>query len=50
MVKTTQSQSVNSASSNVVPLACGAAGTAILPATYGAWATLVSDGANWIIM
>ena len=28
----------------------GAAGTAILPATVGKWATLVSDGTNWIIM
>jgi hypothetical protein len=36
--------------SNVVPLAGGAAGTAILPATAGAWCTLVSDGTNWIIM
>jgi len=41
---------VISNASNVVPLAGGAAGTAILPATAGAWATLVSDGTNWIIM
>jgi len=40
---------VVSASSNVVPLTGGAAGTAIL-ATAGTWATLVSDGTNWIIM
>ena len=39
-----------SASSNVVPLAGGAAGTAILSATAGKWATLVSDGTNWVIM
>jgi hypothetical protein len=41
---------VVSASSNIVPLAGGAAGTAILPATAGAWATLVSDGTSWVIM
>lgn len=41
---------VNSASSNVVPRAGGAAGTAILPTTDGAWAMLVCDGTNWIIM
>jgi len=40
---------VVSASSDVVPLTGGAAGTAIL-ATAGTWATLVSDGTNWIIM
>lgn len=40
---------VVSASSNVVPLAGGAAGTAILAATAGKCATLVSDGTNWII-
>jgi hypothetical protein len=41
---------VISNASNVVPLIGGAAGTAILPATAGAWCTLVSDGTNWIIM
>ena len=41
---------VISASSNVVPIAGGAAGTAILNATDGAWAHLVSDGTNWQIM
>ena len=40
---------VVSASSNVVPLAGGAAGTAILAAAAGKYATLVSDGTNWII-
>lgn len=50
MMSTIQAQAVVSASSNVVPRAGGAAGTAILPATDGAWATLVSDGTNWIIM
>jgi hypothetical protein len=41
---------VVSASSNVVPRAGGAASTAILPATDGAWALLVCDGTNWQIM
>lgn len=41
---------VISASSNVVPLNSSTAGTAILAATAGKWATLVSDGTNWIIM
>jgi hypothetical protein len=50
MMKTTENRSVSSNASNVVPLTGGAAGTAILPATDGAWATLVSDGTNWIIM
>ena len=45
-----QAFTVVSASSNVVPLAGGAAGTAILAATAGKWATLVSDGTNWVIM
>jgi hypothetical protein len=49
-IKTIQAQSVISASSNVVPRIGGAAGTAILPATDGAWATLVSDGTSWEIM
>jgi len=50
MVKTIQPYAVNSATSNVVPIDGVAAGTAILPATDGAWCTLVSDGTNWIIM
>jgi len=49
-VKTVAAQAVNSASSNVVPLAGGAAGTAILAATAGKWAALQSDGTNWVIM
>lgn len=40
---------VVSASSNVVPLVGGAAGTDILSATAGKYATLVSNGINWII-
>jgi hypothetical protein len=50
MLKTIAAFTVISASSNVVPLAGGAAGTAILAATAGKYATLVSDGTNWIIM
>ena len=45
-----QAQTLVSASSNVVPLGGGAAGTAILDAVVGNWATMVSDGTNWIIM
>ena len=44
-----QAQTLVSASSNVVPLAGGSAGTAILEAVAGANATLVSDGTNWIM-
>lgn len=44
-----QAQTLVSASSNVVPLAGGAATTAILQAVAGANATLVSDGTNWIM-
>jgi hypothetical protein len=50
MLKTIAAFTVVSASSNVVPLAGGAAGTGILAATAGKYATLVSDGTNWIIM
>lgn len=49
-VSTIQAQAVISASSNVVPRAGGIATTSILPATDGAWAMLVCDGTNWIIM
>lgn len=49
-VKTVAAFTVVSASSNVVPLAGGAAGTAILSAAAGKWAILQSDGSNWIIM
>jgi hypothetical protein len=44
-----QVQAVVSASSNVVPLAGGAAGTSILLASSGDSATLVSDGSNWLM-
>ena len=49
-IKTIQAQAVNSASSNVIPRAGGAAGTAILTGTAGNWAELVSNGTNWEIM
>lgn len=45
-----QPQTVVSASSNVVPLGGGAAGTAILEPAIGNFATLVSDGTNWVVM
>ena len=44
-----QAQTVVSASSNVVPLAGGAAATSILLASSGDSATLVSDGSNWLM-
>jgi len=44
-----QAQTLVSASSNVVPLVGGSAGTAILSAVAGDTATLVSDGSNWIM-
>jgi hypothetical protein len=48
--KNMQAQTLVSASSNVVPLDSTAAGTAILLAVVGNWATMVSDGTNWVIM
>jgi hypothetical protein len=50
VMKTVQAFAINSASSNVVPLAGGAAGAAIVSGTAGNWAELVSDGSNWVIM
>ncbi len=49
-VKTIAAFTVVSASSNVVPIDSGTAGTAILPATAGSWAHLRSDGTNWTII
>lgn len=49
-VRTITANTVVSAGSDVVPLAGGAAGTAILAATAGKWADLQSDGTNWQIM
>jgi hypothetical protein len=45
--KTIQAQTLVSASSNVIPRIGGAAGTAILAGTDGAWALLVSNGTAW---
>jgi len=45
-----QAQTVISASSNVIPQGGGSAGTAILDNVVGNWATLVSNGTNWVIM
>lgn len=50
MIQNLQMQAVNSASSNVVPQLGGSAAAAILPAIIGAWAKLVSNGANWQIV
>ena len=49
-LKTIAAFTVVSASANVIPLTGGAAGTAILAATAGKWATLVTNGENWVIM
>jgi hypothetical protein len=49
-LKNTSANAVISASSNVVPLAGGAAGTAILAASAGRFVRLVPDGTNWIIL
>ena len=48
--KNLQAQTLVSASSNVVLIDSTSAGTAILLAVVGNWATMVSDGTNWIIM
>ena len=44
-----QDQSLVSASSNVIPQGGGSAGSAILTNVAGNWATLVSNGTNWVI-
>ena len=49
-IKTVAAYTVVSASSNVVPLAGGSAGTAILAAAAGKYAEMVSDGTNWVVM
>ena len=48
--KNLQAQTLVSASSNVAPIGRATRGTAILPASVGAWATIVSDGTNWVVM
>ena len=49
-VTTRNAQTVISASSNIIPITGGAAGTAILAATAGKWAQLQYDGTNWNIL
>ena len=49
-IKTRAAFTVVSASANVKPLDTDTAGTAILAATAGKWAELVSDGTNWVTM
>lgn len=48
--KNMQAQLLVSASSNVAPLDSTTAGTAILLGAIGNWATMLSDGTNWVIM
>lgn len=48
--KNLQAQLLVSASSNVAPIGSATPGTAILAASVGVWATLVSDGTNWVVM
>ena len=49
-VKNMQAQTVVSATSTIVPIDSTTAGTASLLNKIGNWATLVSDGTNWVIM
>lgn len=41
---------VVSGSSDVIPIGGGSAQTVIIPSITGKWATLVSDGTNWLVM
>lgn len=45
-----QAQLLVSASSNVIPIAGGAAGTGLLGATAGLWCVIQSDGTDWRIV
>jgi hypothetical protein len=47
-IRTYTANTVVSATANVVGATGGAAATAILAATAGKWADIVSDGQNWI--
>ena len=49
-LKTVVGFAIVSAAADVVPLAGGAAGTAIVGNVAGQWATIVSDGTLWQIM
>lgn len=46
----TLSSSSSAAGFAIVPITGAAAGTSILAATDGAWATVVSNGTNWVIV
>jgi len=48
-IKTINNNVISNAQ-NVIPLAGGNAGQAILDATAGKWCTLMSDGTDWIII
>ena len=48
-IKTIAAFAVISASANVIPVAGGAAGTAILTGTAGRWATLATNGVSWFV-
>lgn len=49
-IKTLAAQTVVSDASNVQPINSATPGTAILAASAGAWAMLVCNGTNWIVM
>lgn len=49
-ISTRAAFTVVSATANVTQKGGGAATTAILPATIGAWAEIVSDGSTWLIV
>lgn len=49
-IKTIAAQTVVSAGTNVKPIGTNTAGTAILAASAGAWAMLVCDGTDWVVM
>ena len=49
-IKTIAAQTVVSAATNVKPIGTNTAGTAILAASAGAWAMLVCDGTDWVVM
>jgi hypothetical protein len=49
-IKTITNNAVNASAACVIPLAGGAAGTAILTATAGKWALLQYNGTNWQIL
>lgn len=50
LVNGANGQALNSASANVVPISGAVAQNVILPAGTGHWATLVSNGTNWVIV